>query len=214
VNELAALGVATVYEASGQQGLVDPPLLRLVPGSRAAGPARTVRCAQDDNLGVHLALDRIRPGEVLVAVMPRPAPVALVGGLLAEQAKARGAVALLVDAAVRDSDELAGLGLPVWARWCACRGAVKRDAGELDVPVEVGGVVIAPGDVVVLDGDGAVRVPARSAGATLLAARRRMEKERDMVPQLRAGRSTLDLLGLETVPAGSGGPDESAGAPA
>lgn len=210
VAELAGLGVATVYEASGRQGLVGVPLRRLVAGARVAGPARTVRCGQDDNLGVHLALDRILPGEVLVAVMPRPAPVALLGELLAEQARARGVAAVLVDAAVRDGDELAALGLPVWSRWRACRGATKQDTGELEVTVEVGGVSIAPGDVLVLDGDGAVRIPANVVVATLAASRRRMEEEREMIPRLRAGKSTLDLLGLRHSRAGGRG--EAAGA--
>ncbi|WP_214105840.1 RraA family protein [Acrocarpospora catenulata] len=198
MNGFAQLGVSTVYEASGRAGLVDGTLIRVVPGSRAAGPARTVRCGQDDNLGIHQALDRVEPGEVLVAVMPRPAPVALVGELLAVQAKARGAAALLLDAAVRDVDELAGVGLPVWARWVCPRGAGKEVAGELDVPVEVGGIVIAPGDTVVLDGDGAVVVPAAEARVTLAASRHRASVERELLPRLAAGEATLDLLDLRT----------------
>jgi 4-hydroxy-4-methyl-2-oxoglutarate aldolase len=86
---LAALGVATVYEASGREGLVDAELVQIVPGSRVAGPARTVLCGQDDNLGVHQALEHAAAGEVLVVTMPQPAPVALVGDLLALQAKVR-----------------------------------------------------------------------------------------------------------------------------
>ncbi|MEV7232175.1 dimethylmenaquinone methyltransferase [Polymorphospora sp. NPDC051019] len=196
MNPLARLGVSTVYEASGQDGLVDAALTRVVPGSRAAGPVRTVRCGQDDNFGVHLALDRIGPGEVLVVAMPRPAPVALVGGLLAAQAKARGAAALLVDAAVRDLDELVALGLPIWARWVTSRGATKSGTAELDVPVEVGGVLIAPGDQVVLDGDGVVRVPAADLASTRSAAIRRADKENELLPRLVAGEATLDLMGL------------------
>ncbi|WP_283137989.1 RraA family protein [Rhizohabitans arisaemae] len=195
---LAELGVSTVYEAAGRRGLVDGPLIRVVPGSRVAGPARTVRCGQDDNLGVHLALDRIRPGEVLVATMPRSAPVALVGELLAVQAKARGAAGLLLDAAVRDLDELVALGLPVWARWVSPRGADKAVPGEPDVPVGIGGVTIAPGDVVVLDGDGAVAVPAGDVPVTLAASLARAEGERILLPRLAAGEATLDLLDLRT----------------
>ncbi|GAA1004313.1 hypothetical protein Aple_082590 [Acrocarpospora pleiomorpha] len=198
MNGFAQLGVSTVYEASGRAGLVDGALIRVVPGSRAAGPARTVRCGQDDNLGIHQVLDRIEPGEVLVAVMPRPAPVTLVGELLAVQAKARGAAALLLDAAVRDVDELAEVGLPVWARWVCPRGAGKELAGELDVPVEFGGIVIAPGDTVVLDGDGAVVVPAADARATLATSRQRASVERELLPRLAAGEATLDLLDLRT----------------
>ena len=110
----------------------------MVPGSRA-GPARTVRCGQGDNLMVHAAIAGCEPGDILVLTMPEPAPVALLGDLLATQAKARGVAALLVDAAVRDLEELRELGLPIWARWVRVRGATKPAVGALDEPVEVGG---------------------------------------------------------------------------
>ena len=130
-TDLAALGVATVYEAAGRVGLVDAHLVQVVPGSRAAGPARTVRCGQDDNLMVHAAVAEAQPGVVLVLTMPEPAPVALVGDLLATQAKVRGVAGLLVDAAVRDVDELRVLGLPIWARYVRVRGAAKNVAGSI-----------------------------------------------------------------------------------
>ncbi len=120
--ELARLGSATVYEAAGREGLIDADLIQLLPGSRACGPARTVRCGQGDNLMVHAAMAETEPGEVLVLTMPEPAPVALVGELLATQAHERGAAALLVDASVRDSADLVKLGLPIWARWLRVRG--------------------------------------------------------------------------------------------
>jgi 4-hydroxy-4-methyl-2-oxoglutarate aldolase len=93
-----------VFEASGREGLVDLDLHQVIPGSRAAGPARTVRCGQGDILMVHAAMDRVQPGDVLVLTMPEPEPTALLGELLATQAKLRGAVAVLIDAAVRDTD--------------------------------------------------------------------------------------------------------------
>src|SRR3954466_16020805 len=152
--ELARVGSATVYEAGGRGGYVDLDLRQIIPGSRVCGPARTVRCGQGDNLMVHAAMERLQAGDVLVLTMPEPAPIALIGDLLATQAKARGAVAVLVDAAVRDSEELAGMGLGVWTRWIRSRGATKEVVGELDVPVRVGGATIRPGDLVVLDADG------------------------------------------------------------
>ena len=94
--------------------------------------------------------------------MPEPEPVALIGELLATQAKARGVAALLVDAAVRDVEELRELGLPIWARWIRVKGATKTEVGALDEPVEVGGATIRPGDAVVLDADGVVVVRARA----------------------------------------------------
>jgi 4-hydroxy-4-methyl-2-oxoglutarate aldolase len=194
IDGLRRLGVATVYEASGRRGLVDAPLDRVVPGSRAAGPARTVLCGQGDNLAVHAALARVRPGEVLVLAMPEP--VALVGEVIAVQAKARGAVGLLIDGAIRDADELRELGLPVWARFVRARGAAKEEAGGLDVPVSVGGARVEPGDVVVMDADGAVVVEVGRAEEVLEAGRRREADEAVLMDELRAGALTLDLMGL------------------
>ncbi|RKQ87049.1 4-hydroxy-4-methyl-2-oxoglutarate aldolase [Solirubrobacter pauli] len=196
-RELARLGAATVYEASGRRGLVDVELKQLVPHSRACGPARTVRCGQDDNLMVHAAMTRLQPGEVLVLTMPEPRPVALLGDLLLTQAIARGAVAVLVDAAVRDAEELAEMAVPVWARWIRSRGAAKDVVGELDVPVVVGGAAIHPGDLVVLDADGATVVAAARAEAVLAASLEREEKERVKRAQLEAGALSWHLDGLD-----------------
>jgi 4-hydroxy-4-methyl-2-oxoglutarate aldolase len=203
-DELARLGSATVYEASGREGLVDARLVQVVPGSRAAGPARTVRCGQADNLMVHAVLDRVQPGDVLVLTMPEPEPVALVGDLLATQAKVRGVAALLVDAAVRDVEELAELGLPIWARWVSIRGADKDAVGAIDEPVVVGGARIAPGDLVVLDADGAAVVTRVRAEEVLDHARAREESERTKREQLRQGALSYDLYGLRARVEGSG----------
>ncbi len=198
-DQLARLGAATVYEASGRQGLVDLELKQIVPGSRACGPARIARCAQDDNLMVHAAMARLQPGEVLVLTMPEPAPVALLGDLLATQAQVRRAAAVLVDAAVRDSEELVEMGLPIWARWIRSRGATKRVAGELDVPVTVGGATIRPGDLVVLDADGVTVVAAERAEAVLEASLAREAKEADKRAKLQAGALSFELDGLDAL---------------
>jgi 4-hydroxy-4-methyl-2-oxoglutarate aldolase len=198
-DELAALGSATVHEAAGRSQVVDVPLVQVVPGSRASGPARTVRCGQGDNLMVHAAVAEAEPGEVLVLTMPEPAPVALVGDLLATQAKGRGVAALLVDAAVRDVEELRELGLPVWARYVRVRGAEKRVPGEIGAPVEVGGATIRQGDAVVLDADGAVVVERERIDEVLTAARGRAERERDKRAQLQAGALSYDLDGLRAL---------------
>jgi 4-hydroxy-4-methyl-2-oxoglutarate aldolase len=198
-SELARLGAATVYEASGRQGLVDVDLRQIVPGSRACGPARIARCGQDDNLMVHAVMASLRPGEVLVLCMPEPAPVALLGDLLATQAQARGAAAVLVDAAVRDSEELAAMGVPVWTRWVRSRGATKDIVGELDVPVVVGGQEIRPGDLVVLDADGVTIVAAERAEEVREASLAREAKEAAKREKLLAGQLSYELDGLRAV---------------
>ncbi len=194
--ELARLGTATVHEAAGRAPVVDVPLVQVIPGSRAAGPARTVRCGQDDNLMVHAAVAEAEPGEVLVLTMPEPRPVALVGELLATQAKARGVAALLVDAAVRDLEELAEVGLPIWARHVRVRGADKRVPGSIGEPVEVAGAPIRQGDVVVLDADGAVVVARERVDEVLAAGLARAEREREKRAKLEAGELSYDLDGL------------------
>jgi 4-hydroxy-4-methyl-2-oxoglutarate aldolase len=191
--ELAELGTATVHEAGNRTPVVDIPLHQIVPGSRAAGPARTVRCGQADNLMVHAAIAEAEPGEVLVLTMPEPAPVALLGELLATQAQVHGIAAVLVDAAVRDVEELEALGLPVWARWVRVRGADKKVPGAIGEPVTVGGATIRRGDVVVLDSDGAVVVEREQVDFVLAAARGRAERERDKRAQLQAGALSYDL---------------------
>jgi 4-hydroxy-4-methyl-2-oxoglutarate aldolase len=198
VSELARLGSATVYEASGREGLVDLDLHQLIPGSRAAGPARTVRCGQGDNLMVHAVMDRAQPGDVLVLTMPDPEPVALVGDLLVTQAKQRGVAALLVDAAVRDTEDLRELGVPIWARWIRVKGATKTEVGTIDEPVEVGGATIRPGDTVVLDADGAVVIRQERVDEVLAASRARLEQEAVKRAKLQAGELSYDLDGLRT----------------
>jgi 4-hydroxy-4-methyl-2-oxoglutarate aldolase len=195
-DELARLGSATVYEAGGRRGYVDVDLVQVIPGSRAAGPARTVRCGQDDNLMVHAVMAEVQPGEVLVLTMPTPRPIALVGELLATQARAHGAAALLVDASVRDLEELQDLGLPIWARWVRIAGATKDEPGTIGEPLEVGGATIRQGDIVVLDADGVAVVEHERVDETLQAARERAEKERIKREKLAAGELSYDLDGL------------------
>jgi 4-hydroxy-4-methyl-2-oxoglutarate aldolase len=195
-GRIAALGVATIYEAAGRTGLLDAPFVQVIPQSSVAGPARTVACGQGDNLMVHAAIERIQPGEILVLTMPEPMPVALLGELLAIQVCVRKAAAVLVDAAIRDYDELVRLGLPIWARFVRAKGATKTIIGRLDVPVTVGGTEIAPGDLVVLDADGGVCVPAGRMETVLAAATNRAERENVLRGRLLAGEQTFDVHGL------------------
>jgi 4-hydroxy-4-methyl-2-oxoglutarate aldolase len=197
IGELARLGSATVYEAGGLRGYVDADLIQVVPGSRACGPARTVVCAQDDNLMVHAVMEHVQPGDVVVLTMPRPAPVALVGDLLATQAQVAGAAALLIDASVRDVEELREMGLPIWARWVRVKGATKDALGEIDVPVTVGGATIRPGDLVVLDADGVAVVEAERADEVLQASLEREQREAIKRERLQGGALSWHIDGLK-----------------
>jgi len=199
LTRLSELGVATVYEASGREGLIDLELIQLIPGSRAAGPVRTVLCGQDDNLMVHAVIEQIQPGEVLVLAMPEPGPVALIGEILATQVKVRGAAAILVDAAVRDVEELVKLGLPVCTRYIRVKGASKTLIGELNVPVTIGATCISPGDILVLDADGGVCIQRDRVDAVFKAAEARFERETRLREKLVAGEMSYDLHGLRDV---------------
>ena len=202
-EELARLGSATVHESAGRTGVIDKELVQVIPGSRVAGPARTVRCGQGDNLMVHAVLDRVQPGDVVVLTMPEPAPVALVGELLATQFKVRGAAAILVDASIRDREELVELGLPIWASYVRVTGAVKNEIGTIDEPVEVGGTVVNPGDLVVLDADGGVAIERDRVPEVLESARQRAERERVKRAKLEAGALSYDLDGLRDLVEGT-----------
>ena len=199
LSKFAQYGVATVYEAAGRTGLIDLPLVQIIPGSRVAGPARTVMCGQGDNLMVHAVLDQVQAGEVLVLTMPEPAPVALVGELLATQALVHQVAALLIDASVRDTEELRTLGLPIWTRWIRVRGATKTSIGTINQPVKVGEAIITPGDIVVLDTDGAVVVAAERAAQVLQASQEREEREAALRAKLQAGALSYDLHGLRAL---------------
>jgi 4-hydroxy-4-methyl-2-oxoglutarate aldolase len=128
--------------------------------------------------------------------MPEPAPVALIGELLATQVKVRGAAGILVDASVRDVNELAALGLPIWSHFIRVRGATKTKIGELNTKVRLGGTEIAAGDIVVLDADGGVCVRRERVDVVLKASEERVAKENALREKLLAGQLSYDLHGL------------------
>jgi 4-hydroxy-4-methyl-2-oxoglutarate aldolase len=145
---------------------------------------------------VHAVIAHADPGDVLVLTSSEPAPIALVGELLATQAQARGVAGILVDGAVRDVDELVEIGLPIWARFVRAQGAAKGEVGKLDVPVVVGGAEIEPGDLVVLDCDGAMALPSARVDEVLPLALERAERERAMRERYAAGELSYDLQEL------------------
>lgn len=196
---LAQLGVATVHEAAGRVGIVDFPLTQVVPGSRAAGPARIALCATGDNTMVHAAVAHAKHGDILVLTSIEPGPVALIGELLATQAQAQGVAGVIVDGAVRDLDELKEIGLPIWARFVRAQGATKGEVGELDMPVVIGGVEIRPGDLVVLDCDGAMALPAERVDDVLALALERAEREHVIRARYASGELSYDLNGLREI---------------
>lgn len=196
IGVLGRAGVATVYEAYGRHGLIEAEWQTITPGRRVAGPACTVHCGQGDNRAVHEAMSVVRPGEVLVITMDDPEPVAVLGDLLATQAETRGAAGVLVDAAVRDSAELAGFQVAILARWRNARGASRSVRGAVNVPVTVAGTRIDPGDLVVLDDDGATAVRAVDATTAAEAVARRVSRESELRARWANGELSYDVYGL------------------
>jgi 4-hydroxy-4-methyl-2-oxoglutarate aldolase len=188
-------GAATVYEAAGRTGDVDPAIRAITPGLAIAGLAFTATCDFGDNLALHRAVAEAAPGDVLV-IDAGGGAFGHLGDILAEAAVARGIAGIVIDGAVRDAAELRRMRFPTWARGLAIRSATKTKPGVTGVVVTVGGVRIAPGDLVVADDDGACAVAAASIAATLAATEKRLAAEAGIRERLRAGALTLDLLGL------------------
>jgi 4-hydroxy-4-methyl-2-oxoglutarate aldolase len=193
-EQLGRLGSATVLEGAGREGLLAVGLERVVPGARVAGPARTILCADADNLMIHVGLPLVEPGDVVIVSTPsRATDVALVGDQLVTQLHARGAAGLLVDGAIRDVDALLEIGLPVWARAITPMGPAKAALGTLDGALDLGGAIVHPADTVVLDGDGAVVVAHDRLTAVLAAAQARDDFERDRAIRYRRGELSYDI---------------------
>lgn len=193
---LAELGAATVHEAIGGVGAMDHGLAPLDPASRMAGRAVTIDLPPADNWYLHVGLLHAGPGDVLVVDAKGFREAGPWGDVLTCAARQRGLAGLVIDGAVRDSRDIVASGFPVFARGLSIKGTAKAVPGRIGVPVRVGGVVVEPGDVVVGDADGLVVVPAATAADALRAAEERRAKEAGFRERLRAGATTLELLGL------------------
>jgi len=192
---LAGLGAATLGECGARPM---PPRIRPVwPGAVVAAPAYPVRCTPGDNLAVHVAVSRAPAGAVLVVDVGDVSDRGYWGEVLTTGARARGLGGLVIDGGVRDVAALEALGFPVFARTVALRGAAKVARGSIGVPVEVAGVTVEPGDWVVGDVDGVVVVPGGRLADVAEAGRDRAAAEDGYFDALRAGGTTVELLGLD-----------------
>jgi 4-hydroxy-4-methyl-2-oxoglutarate aldolase len=192
---LAGLGAATLGECGARPM---PPRIRPVwPGAVVAAPAYPVRCTPGDNLAVHVAVSRAPAGAVLVVDVGDVSDRGYWGEVLTTGARARGLGGLVIDGGVRDVAALEALGFPVFARTVALRGAAKVARGSIGVPVEVAGVTVEPGDWVVGDVDGVVVVPGGRLADVAEAGRARAAAEDGYFDALRAGGTTVELLGLD-----------------
>lgn len=194
---LVRLGTATIHEAQGQRGAVDPAIAPLDPSMRVSGPALTVDIRPGDNLMIHYALTKARPGDVLVVDAKQFVNAGPWGDVLTFAAQKIGIAGLVIDGAVRDATNIVEMGFPVFCRGLSIRGTNKVQPGRLNVPVVVGGVPINPGDIVVGDRDGLVVVAAEELQSVIEASEAREEKEAGMRKKLEQGATMVELLGLQ-----------------
>jgi len=196
IRQLSEFDAATLYEAAGQQGMVDPAIKPMWPGARVCGKAITVRCPPKDNLMLHHAVAVAEPGTVLVASAQEYTYAGAWGEVLTAAAQARGIAGLVIDGAVRDIEAISERRFPVFSRGLAIGACKKEQLTALNEPVDIGGVAVWPGDVMVGTADGVVVLARASAEQVLRAAVARRDREREMFCQLAAGKTTIEILGL------------------
>jgi 4-hydroxy-4-methyl-2-oxoglutarate aldolase len=196
IEELKRLGTATIHEAQGQKGAVDGGIKPVDPTVRMSGAALTVDCRPMDNLAIHYALTKAKPGDVLVVDTKGFLEGGPWGDLLTLAAQKLGIVGLVIDGAVRDANAIIEMGFPAFTRGLSIKGTNKCQPGKVNVPVHIGGVVVNPGDLVVGDRDGLVIVSQTEVEDVIGWSRAREAKESKIREGLAAGKSTVELLGL------------------
>jgi len=194
---LASLGTATLQDAAGGRGVLDPRLKSLRAGMRVCGPALTCACPTLDNLAVHAALKVARAGDVIVCDAGGDPAQGMFGDLMAACAVHNGLGGVVMNGGVRDAEAIIASGLPVFARGVCVRAGGKAVLGPVAAPIAIGGVIVAPGDAVVGDDDGVVVVPLASIDKVVAAARAKATREDAMRAALAQGKRTWDVQNLD-----------------